>query len=75
MLLKQKIRLLNSHILHLVFSLCGTLDSSRESTLIPSAHAFEDLLCDLRVWKGASPELQRLLYEHFYEIITETGSE
>ena len=72
-LLKEKSRLLNSHILHLVFALIGTLDSQRETTVIPDHQAFEDLLCDLQVWKQAPPELQRLLYEHFYELITESG--
>ena len=49
MLLKKKRQLLNSHILHLTFSLVGTVDSGRESTVIPNRQAFEDLLCDLEV--------------------------
>lgn len=46
-LYRKKRDLLNSHILHLTFSLVGTVDSGRESTVIPNKAAFEDLLCDL----------------------------
>lgn len=49
MLFKKKRSLLNSHILHLTFSLVGTVDSGRENTSIPNVSAFEDLLCDLEV--------------------------
>lgn len=73
MLLKEKSHLLHSHVLHLIFSLVGTLDASHETTAIPNVQAFEDLLCDLLAWRRASPDLQRLLYEHFYLLITESG--
>lgn len=33
--------------------------------------AFEDLLCDLDIWARAPDEQHRMLYEHFYELITE----
>ena len=72
MLYKKKQQLLNSHILHLTFSLIGTLDSGKESSLIPNKKAFEDVLCDLEVWHEAPGELQRSLYEHFYELLTES---
>ena len=49
MLFKKKRQLLNSHILHLTFSLVGTMDSGRENTIIPNKTAFNDLLCDLEV--------------------------
>jgi hypothetical protein len=49
MLFRRKRHLLNSHILHLTFSLVGTVDSGRETTIIPNKSAFEDLLCDLEV--------------------------
>lgn len=49
MLLRRKRHLLNSHILHLTFSLVGTVDSGRESSSIPNIMAFQDLLCDLEV--------------------------
>jgi len=49
MLFKKKRHLLNSHILHLTFSLIGTLDSGRETSSIPHKAAFENLLCDLEV--------------------------
>lgn len=71
MLLEGKIELLNSHILHLILSLVGTLDTSKDTSVIPNLSVFEDVLCDLDVWKDASPDLNRLLYEHFYELITE----
>ena len=72
MLYKKKQQLLNSHILHLTFSLIGTLDSGKESSLIPNKRAFEDVLCDLEVWHDAPGDLQRSLYEHFYELLTES---
>lgn len=49
MLLRRKRHLLNSHILHLAFSLVGTVDSGRESSSIPNPTPFHDLLCDLEV--------------------------
>lgn len=54
MLLKKKRPLLNSHILHLTFSLVGTVDSGHETSIIPNSTAFQDLLCDFEV--GCSPE-------------------
>ncbi len=48
-LFKKKRHLLNSHILHLTFSLVGTVDSGRETTVIPNKQGFEDILCDLEV--------------------------
>lgn len=41
MLLKRKRHLLNSHILHLAFSLVGTVDSGRETSAIPNVTAFQ----------------------------------
>ncbi|VDM63087.1 unnamed protein product [Angiostrongylus costaricensis] len=70
-LLEDKANLLNSHILHMVFSMAGTLDTSREIATIPNSQAFEDLLCDLDVWAKAPEEQHKLLYEHFYELITD----
>jgi hypothetical protein len=49
MLFRKKHHLLNSHILHLTFALVGTVDSGRETTIIPNKIAFADLLCDLEV--------------------------
>uniref|UniRef100_A0A8C4PW64 WD repeat and FYVE domain containing 3 n=1 Tax=Eptatretus burgeri TaxID=7764 RepID=A0A8C4PW64_EPTBU len=73
MLLKRKRFLLNSHVLHLAFSLVGTLDSGRETSLIPSPTAFQDLLCDLEVWLHAPYELHLSLLEHFVELLTESS--
>ncbi|XP_059163899.1 WD repeat and FYVE domain-containing protein 3-like isoform X2 [Physella acuta] len=73
MLYKKKRNLLNSHILHLTFSLVGTLDSGRESSTIPNISAFQDLLCDLEIWHEAPGDLQRSLYEHFYELLTDSS--
>ncbi|KJH49519.1 Beige/BEACH domain protein [Dictyocaulus viviparus] len=70
-LLEDKANLLNSHILHMVFSMAGTLDTAREIAMIPNSQAFEDLLCDLDVWAKAPEEQHKLLYEHFYELITD----
>ncbi|VDK54852.1 unnamed protein product [Cylicostephanus goldi] len=55
----------------MIFSMAGTLDTAREVALIPNAQAFEDLLCDLDVWASAPDEQHRMLYEHFYELITD----
>ncbi|RZF45662.1 hypothetical protein LSTR_LSTR010613 [Laodelphax striatellus] len=73
MLLRRKRHLLNSHILHLAFSLVGTVDSGRESSSIPNPTPFQDLLCDLEVWHEAPGELQRSLLEHLYELVAESS--
>lgn len=73
MLLRRKRHLLNSHILHLAFSLVGTVDSGRESSSIPNPTPFHDLLCDLEVWHEAPGELQRSLLEHLYELVAESS--
>uniref|UniRef100_A0A0M3IYN0 Beige/beach protein-related (inferred by orthology to a S. mansoni protein) n=1 Tax=Anisakis simplex TaxID=6269 RepID=A0A0M3IYN0_ANISI len=67
MLLEEKIELLNSHILHLILSLVGTVDTSRDTVAIPNIQTFEDLLCDVDVWRNVNADLSRLLYEHFYD--------
>uniref|UniRef100_A0A914ZRD5 WD repeat and FYVE domain-containing protein 3 n=1 Tax=Parascaris univalens TaxID=6257 RepID=A0A914ZRD5_PARUN len=74
-LLEGKIGLLNSHILHLILSLVGTVDTNRDTASIPNIQTFEDLLCDVDVWKDVNPDLSRLLYEHFYELITDQQRE
>ncbi|XP_054630463.1 WD repeat and FYVE domain-containing protein 3 isoform X3 [Dunckerocampus dactyliophorus] len=72
MLLKKKRSLLNSHILHLTFSLVGTVDSGHETSIIPNCTAFQDLLCDFEVWLHAPYELHLSLFEHFIELLTES---
>ncbi|MEQ2274764.1 WD repeat and FYVE domain-containing protein 3 [Xenotaenia resolanae] len=73
MLLKKKRSLLNSHILHLTFSLVGTVDSGHETSIIPNSTAFQDLLCDFEVWLHAPYELHLSLFEHFNELLTESS--
>ncbi|XP_041084029.1 WD repeat and FYVE domain-containing protein 3 isoform X2 [Polyodon spathula] len=73
MLLKKKRSLLNSHILHLTFSLVGTVDSGHETSIIPNSTAFQDLLCDFEVWLHAPYELHLSLFEHFTELLTESS--
>uniref|UniRef100_A0A1A8MNN4 WD repeat and FYVE domain containing 3 n=1 Tax=Nothobranchius pienaari TaxID=704102 RepID=A0A1A8MNN4_9TELE len=73
MLLKKKRSLLNSHILHLTFSLVGTVDSGHETSIIPNSTAFQDLLCDFEVWLHAPYELHLSLFEHFSELLTESS--
>ncbi|KAJ8383375.1 hypothetical protein AAFF_G00221650 [Aldrovandia affinis] len=73
MLLKRKRLLLNSHILHLTFSLVGTVDSGHETSIIPNSTAFQDLLCDFEVWLHAPYELHLSLFEHFNELLTESS--
>ncbi|XP_078070095.1 WD repeat and FYVE domain-containing protein 3 isoform X4 [Mustelus asterias] len=73
MLLKKKRTLLNSHILHLTFSLVGTVDSGHETSIIPNSNGFQDLLCDFEVWLNAPYELHLSLFEHFIELLTESS--
>ncbi|XP_022116141.2 WD repeat and FYVE domain-containing protein 3 isoform X3 [Pieris rapae] len=80
MLLKKKKQLLNSHILHLIFGLVGTVDSQKETSSIPNLTAFQggiikfqDLICDLDVWLGAPSGLIKSLLEHLLELATETA--
>ena len=73
MLLKEKKALLNSHILHLTFSIAGTVDIGQEvATSVNNLSAFEYLLCDLEIWHNAPQDLHRSLFEHFYELLTES---
>ena len=44
MLLRSKSHLVNSNILHLTYTLVGTVDSEHESARIPNIIAFKDLL-------------------------------
>ncbi|KAH9634486.1 hypothetical protein HF086_005479 [Spodoptera exigua] len=73
MLLKRKKQLLNSHILHLIFGLVGTVDSQKETSSIPNLTAFQDLICELEVWLGAPGGLIKSLLEHLLELATETA--
>eukprot|EP00094_Tigriopus_californicus_P005213 TCALIF_05026-PB protein Name:"Similar to WDFY3 WD repeat and FYVE domain-containing protein 3 (Homo sapiens)" AED:0.04 eAED:0.04 QI:7/0.93/0.68/1/1/1/16/134/3650 len=75
MLLRKKIPMLNSHILYLMFTMAGTIDSSdsRDVTGIPNIPAFRDVLCDLDVWHEAPQDLEKALFEHFYELIADTS--
>ncbi|XP_059046581.1 WD repeat and FYVE domain-containing protein 3 [Achroia grisella] len=73
MLLRRKKQLLNSHILHLIFGLVGTVDSQKETSSIPNLTAFQDLICELDVWLGAPGGLIKSLLEHLLELATETA--
>ncbi|XP_073985786.1 WD repeat and FYVE domain containing 3 bchs [Rhodnius prolixus] len=73
MLLRRKKNMLNSHILHLIFSLVGTVDSASHTSTIPNVMAFQDLLCDIEVWHEAPGDLQRSLFEHLYELVAESS--
>lgn len=73
MFFKKKRNLLNSHILHLTFSLVGTVNSGQESSAIPNVTAFQDLLCDLEIWHGAPNGLLRSLLEHLLELASESS--
>ena len=73
MLLRKKSTFINSHILHLIFTLVGTIDSNKEVSGIPNLPAFRDLLCDLQLWHEAPPEVEKSLFEHFFELISDSG--
>ena len=47
MLLRSKSHLVNSNILHLTYTLVGTVDSEQESSAIPNLIAFKDLLAGM----------------------------
>lgn len=73
MLLKDKKHLLNSHILHLTFSIAGTVDTDQDATAeVTNYSAFESLLSDLEIWHNAPQELHKSLFDHFYELLTGT---
>ncbi|KAK2725772.1 hypothetical protein QYM36_000305, partial [Artemia franciscana] len=73
-LLRRHKPLLNNHVLQLIFSLVGTVNSGKETLIIPSnTTAFRDLLCDLEVWTGTSGDLLRSLLEHFSELLSESS--
>ena len=74
MLLRKKIIHLNSHILCLVFTMAGTIDSGRDVVGIPNPSAFRDILCDLELWHEAPEELEKSLFEHFYELIADANN-
>jgi hypothetical protein len=74
MLLRKKSSLLNSHILHLIFSMAGTIDVARDAAAgIPNPAVFRDVLCDLELWHSAPLECEKLLFEHFYELLADTS--
>jgi len=64
----KKRHLINSHILHLTCTLVGTIDTIRESTAITNPAAFEHLLCEFEVWKGASVDIQKSLFDHLLDV-------
>ncbi len=73
MLFRKKIHLLNSHILHLMFTMAGTIDASKEVIGIPNVAAFRDVLCDLELWHKAPSDLEKSLFEHFLELTSDAG--
>ena len=73
MLLRKKSSFLNSHILQLIVTLVGTIDTAKEVTGIPNLPAFRDILCDLELWHEAPAELEKSLFEHFFELLSDTG--
>ncbi|CAK8696786.1 unnamed protein product [Clavelina lepadiformis] len=72
--LKEKKNLLNTHILHLAFSLAGTIDQGQDSeTIVYNSPAFEYLLSDLELWHNAPEEIHKSLFDHFYELLTDSS--
>ena len=74
MLLRKKLPLLNAHILHLMFTMAGTVDSAKEVAGIPNIAAFRDVLCDLELWHGAPADIEKSLFEHFFELISDSST-
>lgn len=54
MLLKRKKQLLNSHILHLIFGLVGTVDSQKETSSIPNLVAFQVININIIIFLATS---------------------
>ncbi len=73
--------MLNSHILYLMFTMCGTVEPTGSTPAagatapagIPNLSAFRDVLCDLELWRQAAPELEKALIEHFFELVADTS--
>ncbi|CAF4232817.1 unnamed protein product, partial [Rotaria sp. Silwood2] len=68
LLFLKKRHLINSHILHLTCTLVGTIDTVRESTAIINPAAFEHLLCEFEIWKGANVDIQKSLFDHLLDV-------
>ncbi|CAF3844508.1 unnamed protein product [Rotaria magnacalcarata] len=64
----KKRHLINSHILHLTCTLVGTIDTIRESIAITNPAAFEHILCEFEIWKGASVDIQKSLFDHLLDV-------
>ena len=41
---------------------------------IPNVAAFRDVLCDLELWHGAPPDVEKSLFEHFHELMASDNS-
>ena len=41
---------------------------------IPNVAAFRDVLCDLELWHGAPPDVEKSLFEHFHELVASDNS-
>ena len=67
MLLRSKGKMINSNILHLTYTLVGTVDSAHESACIPNPVAFSDLLAgNTRKSWFCTLFIMRVLFYHFY---------
>ena len=42
---------------------------------IPNVSAFRDVLCDLPLWCSAPDDLDKPLFEHFYELLADTSEQ
>lgn len=73
MLLRKKTGMLNSHILYLMFTMAGTIDPGKDVVGIPNPSCFRDVLCDLELWHEGPQELEKSLFEHFYELLADTS--
>ena len=72
-LLKRHKHLVNNHILHLILTLVGTSDSSRDyPTTATNSLAFRDLLADLDVWCDTPDDLQKSLFELLFQLSTDS---
>lgn len=72
MLLEEKANFINSHILHLLLTLIGTVDGRRENIIIPNVKIFDDFLYLLdSIWKHSTEDIVKFILEHISELITD----
>lgn len=75
-LLKRHKAWLNNHILQLILVLVGFEQQNNKGGCEPNnSLAFRDLLADLDVWRETADDLLKVLFDLFYRMAAESGSD